>query len=308
MSYSESQEEILLSSITTEIGIQLYRDQKIHSVGKIPSQGKKRLVPCAEKKYLKEALTHGDIVAVVVPQSLTNDVPDHLGIIESDNPIITAYEIHDFLCHRKAHYWTDFKTIISPSAKIDKNATISDMNVMIGDNTIIETGVVIKERSLIGADCTIGANVVIGGNAFEIIKKDNKQCLLPQAGGVKIGNNVIIQSCSNIDRASFTGFTTIEDEAALDSKVHIAHDCHIGKQAKITAGVTLAGRVKIANNAYLGPNCTISNGIHIGAFAKVSLGAVVVQDVAAEDVVSGNFAVKHRELLRFISRLKSKRL
>jgi UDP-3-O-[3-hydroxymyristoyl] glucosamine N-acyltransferase len=179
------------------------------------------------------------------------------------------------------------------------------MNVIIGPHTVIEAGTIIKERSLIGSNCTIGPMAVIGGSAFETRQKDGRQKILLQAGGVKIGDNVVIQSLSNVDCATFTGFTTIDDETGLDSLIHVAHDCSIGKRVKIAASATISGRVTIDDDSYLGPNCTISNGVKIGKDAKVSIGAVVIQDIGPSQTVSGNFAIDHRKWLRFLSKLKN---
>jgi len=57
------------------------------------------------------------------------------------------------------------------------------------------------------------------------------------------------------------------------------------------------GRVTVGEGAYLGPSATISNGLAIGAGARVTLGAVVTQDVASGGHVSGVFAIDHEKFL-----------
>lgn len=282
------------------------RDAEIHCVGKIPSKGAKRLVACSTESHCRQALNEPDIVAIVAPESLQEHIPDQLGYIISATPLETAYKIHEYLCDLEGHYWEDFDTIIDSSATIHPSAVVPQKNVMIGKNTRIEAGCVIMERTIIGESCKIGPCAVIGADAFEITEIDGERRVLEQAGGVKIGDFVIIQSCTHVARATFTGFTRIDDRSTLDAHIHVAHDCHIKKMVKITACAEISGRVTVEEGAYLGPNCTISNGLTIGKNAKVSLGAVVIKDVQDGQTVSGNFAIDHQAWLKFIINLAKK--
>ncbi len=297
-----------LLEIKNNLDIHVLKDTYIYCVGKIPSQGIKRLVPCSKPAHLKEVKNFKDIVAVVVPKNLVAQVPRDLGLIQSENPLETVYKIHEYLCGLKNHYWLDFETKIDPTADIHKAAMIADKNVIIGANTIIDAGCVIKERTIIGKNCIIGPSAVIGGDAFEMVIMDGKQRLIKQGGGVYIGNGVVIQSSTNVDRATFSGFTYVDDNVGIDARVHVAHDCFIGKNTKITACAEVSGRVIIGQGAYLGPNCTISNGITLGKNSRVSLGAVVTRNIEDNQTVSGNFAVEHSKWLRFISKLSNNKL
>ena len=194
-----------------------------------------------------------------------------MGLISSSKPQQTAYEIHEYLCSLKNHYWDEFETIIDPTADVHPSAIIPKKNVTIGSHTKIEPGCIIMERTLIGNDCNIGPAVVIGGDAFEIAQFNGTPRVLKQGGGVKIGNNVTIQACSHIARATFTGFTQIDDNSAIDAQVHIAHDCNIKRNVKITACSEVSGRVTIEDGAYLGPNCTISNGLRTVSYTHLTL-------------------------------------
>lgn len=299
---------IKLSDVSHALNITtVVRDADIHCVGKIPSQGIKRLVACATISHCKQALERPDIVAIIAPESLSEHIPDHIGYITSPKPLETAYLIHEYLCDLTGHYWEDFDTVIDPSALIHESAIIPEKNVIIGANTYIDAGCVIKERTLIGSNCAIGPCVVLGGDAFEITEIKGERRVLKQAGGVKIGDYVTIQSCTHVARATFTGFTRIDERSALDAQIHVAHDCHIHRMVKITACAEISGRVTIEEGAYLGPNCTISNGLTIGKNAKISLGAVVIKNVADDETVSGNFAIDHQTWLKFIINLAKKK-
>lgn len=299
---------ISLSTLAQALNIpSVVRDVDIHCVGKIPSKGKKRLVSCVTQSHCAQALEQEDIVAIVAPEDLSNVIPTHIGFIISEKPQETAYKIHEYLCTLDGHYWEDFDTVIDPAAEVHPSAVIPAKNVVIGANTRIEAGCVIMERTIIGANCAIGPAAVIGGDAFEITNIDGEQRALKQAGGVKIGDFVTIQGNSHVARATFTGFTRIDDRSALDANVHVAHDCHIKEMVKITACAEISGRVIVEEGAYLGPNCTISNGLTIGKNARISLGAVVIKDVEESQTVSGNFAIDHKTWLKFIRNLAQKR-
>lgn len=68
----------------------------------------------------------------------------------------------------------------------------------------------------------------------------------------------------------------------------------------------LGGRVQSGENAYFGPNCTVKNGLKIGKNAKISMGAVVTQDVADNETVTGNFAIEHSKFLKIFKKLLKK--
>lgn len=142
--------------------------------------------------------------------------------------------------------------------------------------------------------------------AYEVGKLDGKQQILPQAGGVLIGDDVTILSGVTVAISMFPLFTRIGNRSSIDNLCHIAHDCAIGEDVKITAGVTLSGRVTLENNAYIGPGTIISNGVTIGERAKVTIGSVVIDDVDRNSSVSGNFAIAHRDHLRAIARMRRK--
>jgi UDP-3-O-[3-hydroxymyristoyl] glucosamine N-acyltransferase len=67
----------------------------------------------------------------------------------------------------------------------------------------------------------------------------------------------------------------------------------------------LARRCRLGDGAFLGTGAFIREHVAIGARANVMAGAVVIDDVAEEAVVSGNFATEHRT--RMMEFVKSRR-
>lgn len=211
-------------------------------------------------------------------------------VIISDNPkkllnkIIL--EIKNIVGFKESYVGkTNFNNVI-----VGKNCVIED-NVFIGDGTKIEHNVVLHSGTYIGEGCIIRSGSIIGGEGYGFSKEEDgtlvREIFL---GDVIIGNNVEIGYGCAIVRGVIND-TIISDGAKLDNLVHIAHDCNIGRNATITAGVSLCGHVSIGDNSRLAPNSTVKQRIHIGKDCTIGLGAVVLKDVPDGDVMMGNPAL-----------------
>ena len=74
---------------------------------------------------------------------------------------------------------------------------------------------------------------------------------------------------------------------------YVAHDCQIGDYVTFAPRVSCNGRVHIGDRVYVGTGALLKQGAHdrplsIGHGAVIGMGAVVLDDVAAGDVVVGN--------------------
>lgn len=220
------------------------------------------------------------------------------GICIVDNPRLTYFLVHNALCDSEEYVRPRFESKIAESAKISPLAYIAPYNVVVGENTIIEEFVAIKENTEIGDDCVIRMGTKIGGPGFEIKNDGTKTITVAHIGGVKIGNNVEIQQNSNVDKAIYPwDDTIIEDHVRINTLVQIAHGDKIGRYTEIVAHASIQGRVQIGENVWIGPGCVIRNGISIGDNARVNMGAVVTLSVPAGTAVSGNFAREHALLI-----------
>ena len=93
----------------------------------------------------------------------------------------------------------------------------------------------------------------------------------------------------------------------ISSLVNISHNVWIGSRARIGAGSCILGSSRIGEDAWVGPNATVSNRVRVGERARVTLGSVVVRDVAPDGTVSGNLAVDHERTLAEWRRLRAGR-
>ena len=284
--------------------VEIIKDCRFFSCGKIPSRISQRLVPITSSSHLKEIEYYQkEIAGIICPPGLTPSIPDHMGIAVSTNPRLAANKIHATICEKKNYLWSDFPSQISSLAKIHPTAHVESWNVVIGDNTIIGPHAVILDRVQIGKECTIGPNTTIGSSGYEVVVFDGESALVAQAGGVRIGDNVHFLSNASVARSAFPNFTEIGNFSTFDNLTHIAHDCILGSRVKMAACSMLSGRVTLGDDVYIGPNATVSNGITIKSSAKISIGAVVITDVEESVTVTGNFAIEHRNFLRNMATL-----
>jgi UDP-3-O-[3-hydroxymyristoyl] glucosamine N-acyltransferase len=127
---------------------------------------------------------------------------------------------------------------------------------------------------------------------------------LLHVGRVVIGDRVEIGANSTIERATFQGDATILcDDVKLDPLVHIGHNVTIGARSCI-AQSGIGGSTNIGEDAWIGTGVTISNGLSIGNRVKVLLNAVVAYDVKDDEIVSGFYAMPHKQWKRVWMRLK----
>lgn len=232
-------------------------------------------------------------------------IDDKYGICIVENPRITYFKLHNALCQNDEYKRKDYPSIISDSAKISNLAYISDKNVKIGNNVVIEEFASIKENTIIGDNSVIRAGSIIGGTGFEIKNSDGGLWTVTHIGGVIIGNNVEIQQSTTIDKAIYPWDNTIlSDGVRINSQVQIAHGVKIDIDTEVVSNAGIQGRVKIGKGVWIGPNTAIRNGIKIGDNARVNIGAVVTLDVPDGASVSGNFAREHSKMIQEMRRYK----
>ncbi|MGS0972984.1 MAG: DapH/DapD/GlmU-related protein [Candidatus Izemoplasmataceae bacterium] len=152
-------------------------------------------------------------------------------------------------------------------------------NGFLGDNVIVKQGAKILENTHIGDNSIIRENSVIGGHGFGVEKDEEGNNLkIPHFGGVIIGDNVEIGALNTVVSGTINP-TVVEDYVKVDDYVHIAHNCKIGKNSIITAGVIFSGSVKIGENVWVGSNSTIKNSISINDDNLIGIGTVITKDI-----------------------------
>ena len=178
------------------------------------------------------------------------------------------------------------------------NVTILD-ETKIGNNSVIWSGTVIRERCEIGSYCIFHTNVSIGADGFGYRPSEDGRELvkIPQIGNVVIGNGVEIGANSCVDRGKFSS-TIIGDGCKIDNLVQIAHNCIMGRSCIMAGNSGLAGSVTLGDGVIIGGSASIKDHITIHSGAVVGAGSGVMNDVPAGKTVLGTPAKDSRQTLK----------
>jgi len=183
--------------------------------------------------------------------------------------------------------------MIHPQAIIEPGAVIGK-NVSIGPWTYIASEVVI------GDDCEISSHVVINGPTrlgkgnrifqFASIGEDCQD--LKYAGEVTelvIGDNNIFRESCTIHRgtAQDNALTQIGSNNLFMAYAHVAHDCMVGNNCIMANNASIAGHVHVGNHVIIGGMAGVHQFCHIGDHSFVAANALVLKDVPAYVMASG---------------------
>lgn len=201
---------------------------------------------------------------------------------------------------------------IDPSAKIGQNCLIEPGVVIgheaeIGDHVHIAANTVIGRGVVIGVGCAIGANVTIthsllgqgvvvypgariGQSGFGFYMDNKGHIQVPQLGRVIIEDGVEIGSNTTIDRGSGPD-TVIGAGSRLDNLIQIAHNVQLGRGCVIVAQVGIAGNTHVGDFAAIGGQAGIIGSLKIGQGARIAAQSGVMRDIADGEAVGGSPAV-----------------
>ncbi len=251
-----------------------------------------------------ESLLNGEFAGVICTPELLEAVRDSFegGILVSDNPRTTFFEIHNGL-YSKCELPDSF---IDENAVVAEDARIASKGVSIGPGCVIGSGTVIKENVAIGTDCTIMENCIIGAPAFYYYGDGDNARLVRAGCGVVIGNRVCLHAATVIQAGVFRP-SFLDDNVKISNGVHLSHDVRIGKNCLLPAGVILAGLSSLGDNCSLGVGVAVAPGVTVGHDAKLFAGAVVTKSVPPGKRYSGNFAVEHDAYVAHIKNISERK-
>lgn len=252
------------------------------------------------EKYLQHI--SDEISMIITTAEIANSSAikqNYFGVCVVENPRIAFFTLHNYLTNDPKYVRDERNTIVGENCNISPLAMISTKNVVIGNNVVIEEFCSIKENTIIGDNCIIRAGSVIGMEGFEFKEDGDGIFRVHHVGGVQIGHDVEIQGNTCVDKAIYPWDNTlIGDYAKIDNLVHIAHGVKIGRAVMIIANSAIGGRTVIGEKAWIGIGAQIRNGMSIGTNARANMGAVVTKNVADNESVTGNFAIKHDNFIK----------
>ena len=169
--------------------------------------------------------------------------------------------------------------IIESGAQLGENVSVGPYSyigndVVIGDNCVIESHVVIKGPSTIGSGNHIFQFASVGEACQDKKYKDEPTQLI-------MGDNNIIRECATIHRGTIQdeGITRIGSNNLLMAYTHVAHDAVIGNNVIFSNGASVAGHVHVGDWAILAGNSGVHQFCKIGAHAFIGMYSGVSKDV-----------------------------
>jgi len=288
-----------LAEVAEQLEARLVGDasRQVTGLATLREAGPSQIAFLANRAYLKD-LPGTRAGAVLLSPELAESCP--VDRIELANPYLgyaALSRLFDPLMRRK-------KAGVHPSAVVAKSAILGE-NVEIGPNAVIEAGVelgdevVVGPGSVVGADSRIGqgsrlhANVtvyhgviigawanlhsgaVIGADGFGFAHDGAGWQKIAQLGGVVLGDDVEVGSCSSIDRGAL-GDTVIGNDVKIDSQVQIAHNVQIGDHCALAGCVGIAGSTRVGRHCMLGGgvglagHLTLCDGVQITGMSLVT--------------------------------------
>lgn len=165
---------------------------------------------------------------------------------------------------------------IHPSAEVASDVSLGE-RVAIGAGAVVEDGVHLGDDTVLGPRVTVhrgtelgrrvrvGAGSVLGGSGFGWVRdaESGEYLPFPQQGGLLIEDDVTIGSNCTIDRGALE-FTRIGVGTKIDSLVHIAHSCQIGRRVVIAAQTGIAGSSEVGDDAIIAGQVGIADHVQIG--------------------------------------------
>lgn len=183
--------------------------------------------------------------------------------------------------------------IIDATAQLHPTVTVGPYcivghDVVIGAGTVLHSHVVVAKFTRIGERNEIFQFASIGEDCQDLKYKGEQTWL-------EIGDdNKIREACSfHRGTAQDKGLTKIGNRNLFMVNTHIAHDCVVGDDNVIANNVGVAGHVKIGNQIVIGGNAGIHQFCKIDDYSMIGGASLILKDVAAFNMVSGNPAKSH---------------
>ncbi|MBY7733399.1 hypothetical protein JHW46_23970 [Vibrio splendidus] len=231
-------------------------------------------------KYLNQEEVVCAIISAEHYQELGEINQSEITLFIVDNPEKEFYKLHHHLYDKTDFYNYSLTSEFSVGNNVDIHpASIIEDNVIIKNNVVIGANVTIHSGSIIGNNVVINAGAVIGEQGFQVIYDKDKPYLVKHVGGVKIHDNVSIGANSTIAKSLFDGYTEIGHSSKIDNSVSIAHNCKVGKNCVITAGVIMTGSSTLDDGVWLAPNSVVLNRVNVGKESLVGALSLVTKDI-----------------------------
>lgn len=221
---------------------------------------------------------------------IMDDMSEALGV----NDRVALSQANELMTKRiNLEHMRNGVTIVNPAT------TFIEASVKIGNDTIIEPGVMLKGNTIIGSDCLIGANSEIVDSEIadnvEITQSVIEKSVV--AEGVTIGPFAHLRPNSKLDKNVHIGNFVEVKNSTIGEGTKAGHLTYIGDadlEENINVGcgtifVNYDGKHKhrshVEKDAFIGCNANIVSPVNIGEKVFVAAGTTVIKDVESESLV-----------------------
>jgi UDP-3-O-[3-hydroxymyristoyl] glucosamine N-acyltransferase len=184
------------------------------------------------------------------------------------------------------------RSVLFPGAYVGEGAVVGEGCLLYPSATVRE-GCRLGDRVTLHASCVIGAD----GFGFAFDPEVPEHFKIPQAGIVRIEDDVEVGACSCIDRAT-VGETVIGKGTKIDNLVQIAHNVKVGPLSLLCAQAGVSGSAELGTGVILAGQVGVVGHIRVGDMAKVGAQSGVAHDVPDGAILSGSPAFDHRQWLK----------
>ena len=208
---------------------------------------------------------------------------DVMEIFKNENKIVAAYRMKNF----EESMGVNDRVALSKATKvmrqrineghmkngvtiIDPDNTYIDCDVQIGSDTVIEPGVYLKGRTIVGNDCFIGANSEIVNSILDD-EVTVTSSLIGEGG--HIGNFVEVKK-AKIGKNTKVGHLTYVGDATLGKEINVGcgtvfinydginkHHTNVGDYSFIGSGSNIIAPVEVGDHSYIAAGSTITNDV-----------------------------------------------
>mgnify|MGYP000950535486 CR=1 FL=1 len=176
---------------------------------------------------------------------------------------------------------------------IDPENTYIDIDVKIGNDTIIEPGVQLQGKTVIGSDCVIGANTRIVDSTLEdgvhTLSSTIEDSIMRT--GSNIGPNSHLRPKSDIGAGVHLGNFVEVKKATIGENTKVGHltyvgDATLGKNINVGCGVVFVNydgvkkwHTNVGDNAFIGSNSNIIAPVEISDHSFIAAGSTITDDI-----------------------------
>ncbi|PAB01494.1 bifunctional UDP-N-acetylglucosamine diphosphorylase/glucosamine-1-phosphate N-acetyltransferase GlmU [Enterococcus canintestini] len=231
---------------------------------------------------------------------------DIIEILKSEGKIVAAYQTEDFdeslgvndrvalaEANRIMRNRINHQHMVNGVSFINPEATYIDAGVEIGAETVIEPGVYLKGKTVIGSECVItsGSEIVDSTIGDHVIVKSSciEESLVHD--NVDIGPFAHLRPKAEIKATAHIGNFVEVKNAQVGEGTKVGHltyvgDATLGKEINVGCGVVFVNydgknkhHTNVGDNAFIGSASNLVAPVNVGEGAFIAAGSTINQDV-----------------------------